>query len=88
MVCEISQHVLFQYVLLILWFVFVIGIVTSLLGWLCHGVRTLCVAWKGGRDYKKGVLTAREIEYVALIRKKDFNLYNEVMALVQYGNNV
>ena len=47
-VCEISQHVLYQYALLILWMAIVCGIVISVLGLIimvCHYLFTICVRY-------------------------------------------
>ena len=50
-VCEISQHVLYQYVLILLWFAMIFGIVVSIIGLLAkfvgHMITMTCFLQSG-----------------------------------------
>lgn len=96
-ICEISPHVLYQYVLLVLWFVFVLGIAASLAGVLCEFAR--CVAMNVRdvvrSDTKKMAayhgcehFTFRELNYLEVIRRKNDLMYSHVLALVRRGKTV
>jgi len=83
-VCEISQHVLYQYVFVIIWFSMVASIVVSTLGLVQqiseHIITGLCVPKivPGARQmYKK--LTLRECEYLEFMRKTNLTIYGEVL---------
>ena len=96
-ICEISPHILYQYVFLVLWFVFVIGVTASLIGFLCqvvHIVMLNMTAWFRS-DAKKmdlyhgcGHLTFRELNYMDIIRMKNHLMFNEVLALVRQQGEV
>ena len=83
-VCEISQHILYQYVLAVLWFCFAIGMVISSLGVVLklvdHVFTVACFLSQGSvakRVYK--LLTLRECEYLEFIRKRNMALYGDLM---------
>jgi len=83
-VCEISQHILYHYVFILVWFAMVFGIVISIIGLiakLVDHVITITCFLKGGsparRMYER--LTLRECEYLEFIRRKDKPLYNRVI---------
>ena len=86
-VCEISQNVLYQYVLALLWFLFVLGMVVSVLGLLMligeHvTIHTFSVTSYGDADSTKKVystLTLRECQYLECIRKKDVVMFSAVV---------
>jgi len=83
-VCELSQNVLYQYALVVLWFALIIGIVVS-----CVGVLVLFIHYAigifgfkaqgptGKKIFK--MLSFRELEYLEFIRKRDIALYGEVL---------
>ena len=77
-VCELSQHVLYQYCLLLLWFCFIIGIMVSALGVLhllwVYFSNLMLIRCK--REYG---ITLREMDYIMYIKTRDSNLYGEVM---------
>ena len=91
-ICEISPHVLYQYVLLVLWFVFIIGISASLIGVLCEFVNCVMMnvrsIWRNDSkkmDMYDGCphLTLRELRYMDVIRRKNDLMYKEVLSLVR-----
>lgn len=87
-VCEISQNVLYQYVLLILWFLFVIGVVVSVVGFIievCDHLLTFYAFMAQGDQTRRvyQMLTIRECQYLEYIRKKDINKYGEVVRLLK-----
>ena len=96
-ICEISPHVLYQYVLLVLWFVFVLGIAVSLLGVLCEFVGCLVMNFKAvvWSDAKKmssyhgcSHFTFRELSYLEVIRRKNDLMYTHVLTLVRRSKSV
>jgi len=87
-VCEVSQHVLYQYTLVILWYCFVAGIVISSLGLLLrivdHIITVTCFLMQGGEAWKVyRTLSLRECEYLEYIRRKDMVLYNELQQQIK-----
>jgi len=87
-VCELSQHVLYQYILIVLWFMHVIGICVSVLGLLNHMFKMVwkdCVPMLDGEDisalYAK--LSVRERELMDYIRLKNIPLFGELMSKLE-----
>lgn len=86
-VCEISQNVLYQYVLALLWFLFIIGMVVSVLGLLMligeHvAMQAITVTSYDDADHTKKVyaaLSLRECQYLECIRKKDIIVFTNVI---------
>lgn len=85
-VCEISQNILYQYVLALYWILIIIGFVVSVVGllWLFAEYAIIKLVNFGGNQnepQKKlySALTLRECEYLECIRKNDMNLYKGVM---------
>lgn len=83
-VCEISQNVLYQYVLIVLWFLFILGMVISCIGLIVqlvdHLVTITCFLSQGSqakRVYQS--LTLRECEYLEFIRKKNMPVYGKLI---------
>lgn len=96
-VCEISQNVLYQYVLIVLWFLFIFGMVISCIGFITqlvdHLITITCFLSQGSqakRVYQS--LTLRECEYLEFIRKKNMPVYGKLIRklkeerLDRYGN--
>lgn len=83
-VCELSQHILYQYVFIILWFAMVFGIVVSVIGLLVqiigHLVTVLCFQKAGNHARQMyNALTLRECEYLEFIRRKNVPVYGQVI---------
>jgi hypothetical protein len=84
-VCEISQNVLYQYVLALLWFLFVLGMVVSVLGLLMligeHvAMHAVAVTKYTDADQKVyAALTLRECQYLECIRKKNVIMFTNVI---------
>ena len=83
-VCEISQNVLYHYVLILLWILFVSGVLVSCVGLIMqiadHGFTTACFLTQGDQArkiYKS--LMLRECEYLEYIRKKKRTVYGKVI---------
>ena len=77
-ICELSQHVLYQYCLLVLWFCLAIGIMVSVLGVLhllwVYFSNLMLIRCK--REYG---ITLREMDYIMYIKTRDSNLYTLVV---------
>ena len=95
-ICEISPHILYQYVLLVMWFVLVSGIMVSMVGFLYELFNLLVLnvklLVKGERrkqsacEYVGGDcehLTFRELQYMKYIRKKNDIMYSEICNLLR-----
>ncbi|XP_066925423.1 uncharacterized protein [Clytia hemisphaerica] len=83
-VCELSQHILYQYVFIICWFTMVISIAVAVLGFImqiAEHIMTMACFMKGGAPARKmyQVLTLRECEYLEYIRRKNMPLYGAVI---------
>lgn len=87
-ICEFSQHILYQYVFIMIWYVVVIGFVVSILGFLQHvgsHIYTLC-AFRLGGSKAMGVLkiiTMREYQYLEYCRKKNFVMYCDIVYVLK-----
>ena len=84
LLCEISQHVLYHYVLIAIWMLIIIGIVLSIIGliWLMiqYGLRARVFANEevAAREVYN-TLSAREAEYLDLARRKNVPLYGSLI---------
>ena len=76
LICEYSQNVLFHYLMILLWYLFVVGIVTSCASFIYH-VKMLCgqivifrkeLVATDNYEY----FTFSECDYLQMIKKKDF----------------
>ena len=87
-VCELSQNVLYQYCLIVLWFSIVLGIIVSILGLIVQLVKYIMSSFgvqerdMFGQKVIKS-LSLREHEYLAFIQKKNPAVYNEVKNLLK-----
>ena len=97
-VCEISQNVLYQYVLMLLWFLYIIGMVVSSVGLIMkiieHIVTTASFLLQGSQAKKVyQSLTLRECEYLEYVRKKKMLVYGKLIRKLKeerldiYGDN-
>lgn len=83
-VCELSQHVLYQYILIILWYMLVCGIAISIFGLIKHIFNQIsavfCVGLQG-EDVERvyAHLTTREQQYMDFIRRKNMPVFGEVL---------
>ena len=83
-ICEISPHILYQYVMLVFWFLLVVGIVICICGLLSalfgHFMTILCFLNSQEPARKMySVLTFREIDYLEYIRRKNMPIYGELL---------
>ena len=83
-VCEISQNVLYQYVLILLWFLFIFGMIISCIGFIMqvvdHVITITCFLSQGSHAKKVyQSLTLRECEYLEFIRKKNLAIYGKLI---------
>ena len=87
--CEISQNVRYQYVFIILWFFFVIGVFVSILGFIqslfstAKAIYWIFYSGPVGRssitDSIHSQLTLREMQYLDKIRQMDMSMYGEIL---------
>lgn len=87
-VCEISPNILYQYVLIILWFLIVFSIIVSIIGLLInlvgHIVTVTCFLRHDNpaREIYK-ILTFRECEYLEMIRRHNIPVFGEIIRKLQ-----
>ena len=85
LICELSQNILYQYCLVVVWFAIVFGIIISVIGLVLLLVRYAATMF-GVKDNESQrlpkSLTMREHEYLEFIRRKNLILYGEVLALL------
>lgn len=89
--CELSQHVLYQYILIVLWYVLVFGIIVSILGLLYHIFKQISLQLfniKNGEAVKEVYrnLSPREREYMEFIRRKNRPVFGEILHRLSDGN--
>ena len=81
--CEISTNVLYQYVLVVLWFLFIISISISIIGLISalteHLMHIICFGRSSPKKTITRVLTLRETEYLQFIKKKNMVMYGDVL---------
>ena len=83
-ICEISPNILYQYVLIVLWFLMVLSLIISVTGVIlfCFGQLITRACFIRGSDSSSRVgkvLTMRECEYLTYIRRKNLLLYGELV---------
>lgn len=83
-VCEISQNILYQYVLILLWFLYIFGMVVSCIGLIMklvdHLITITCFLSQGSQAKKVyQALTLRECEYLEFVRKKNMPVYGKLI---------
>ena len=91
-ICEISPHLLYQYVMLVFWVLLVFGIGISLAGLLItlfgYFINFICFMNKETSirtSYR--IITFREIDYLEYIRRKNLPLYSEVLFKLKEKRN-
>uniref|UniRef100_A0A7M5XBA1 Innexin n=1 Tax=Clytia hemisphaerica TaxID=252671 RepID=A0A7M5XBA1_9CNID len=81
--CEISTNILYQYVLVVLWFLFIISICISIIGLLSalfgHLFKLTCYSRSSPKKTIYRVITLREAEYLNFIKTKNMVMYGEVL---------
>ena len=87
-ICEISPHVFYQYVMLILWFCLVfgmiissLGIVANLFGHLMNFACFMSSSDPARRMYR--VITLREIDYLEYVRRSNMPVYVELLRKIR-----
>lgn len=89
-VCEVSQNILSQYALLVVWFVVVMGIVVSIIGLgllVYNHLINFATSWSyrhiskilGSKHSFFAQFSLRELQYLQLIKRKDVVFYGEVL---------
>jgi len=88
MVCEISSHVLYHYLFLILWFVLVLSVVVSVVGVILNVLGHINnMKFSRDRASSKTIyqfLTVRECEYLEFIRRRNLALYGTVITKLRH----
>ena len=81
--CEISPNILYQYVLMVLWFFFVASISVSICGLVSyiggHLYRVIFFSKASPKGTLYKFLSLREIEYLQFIKKKNMVVYGDVL---------
>jgi len=84
LVCEISQHVLYHYVLMAIWFLIIIGLVLSIVGIIHHlALHILRARFFANEEIAAqrlyNALSVREGEYLNFIRRKNVVAYGSII---------
>lgn len=90
MICEISQNIRYQYIFIILWIFFAMGIIVSCLGLIHFLLLTAkSIFWIYSikifgedsilADRVHSQLTIREMEYLDKIKEMDITMYGEIL---------
>lgn len=82
LVCELSQHILYQYVLIVVWWAMVIGIIVSVVGLIMlfiDYVMTMASIKNKVPTHSSAGLTLRECEYLEYIYRKNIPLFSELL---------
>jgi len=92
-ICELSQHVLYQYILIILWYVMIAGIIISILGLIYYCFAELSTAFCVGFQGKNitqlySVLTTRERQLLDFVRKKNMPVFGELLDRLMVTKNI
>lgn len=85
-ICEISPNILYQYILMVLWFFFVASIIISIVGLVSYIAKHLYHFAIYCSLEQKSIyqsLTLREIEYLDYIKRKNLVLYGDVMRILR-----
>lgn len=81
--CEISTNILYQHVLVVLWFLLMISTSISIFGLigaiLSYLPNVLCYNRNTPKKTISRVLTLRESEYLDFIKRKDMVMYGNVL---------
>ncbi|XP_047132006.1 uncharacterized protein LOC124811021 [Hydra vulgaris] len=82
--CEISSNILYQYVLMVIWFVLILSITASIIGVFVYILTHLINIFYLVRSEKNSkfiyrFLTFRECEYLEFIRQRNLALYGNVV---------
>jgi len=92
-VCEMSQHVLYQYTLVVLWYVLIVGILVSILGFVYHifdhFFNWLCFRRRGDdvtAVYKK--ISVRERQYLEYVRRKNLASYGDLVRAIMEDRDI
>ena len=92
-VCEISPNILYQYVLILLWFLIVFSIIVSISGFLVnlvgHIVTVTCFLRHDNpaREIYQNI-TFRECEYLEMIRRHNIPAFGEIVRRLQVSRNI
>ena len=83
-VCEISQHILYHYVLIALWFLIILGMVVSCVGIVIMLLEYALRSVKFAREEEAArkvfsTLSIREGEYLDFVRKKNVPVYGSLI---------
>lgn len=85
-ICEISPNILYQYILMVLWFFFVASIIISIVGLVTYILQHAYHIIVYCAIEKKSIyqsLTLRELEYLDYIKRKNLALYGDVMRILR-----
>ena len=86
-ICEISPHIMYQYVMLLFWFLLVAGMVVSTLGFLQYALVHIASYVQMNRHDSTGklyrVLTLREIDYLDILSNKSTKQYDLILEKIR-----
>ena len=89
-ICELSTHVLYQYVFLLLWFVLIVSLIVSCIGVVLNiagHIKNTKFSRKNSPQKVYKLLTVRECEYLEFIRRRDLTTYGAVVKKLNHMNS-
>jgi len=84
--CELTQNILTQDILLALWFLIIIGIAVSIIGFIILGCHHIVLYFSVLGHFQSRInrrLSLRECEYLDFIRRYDIHFYEEIISLLR-----
>lgn len=92
-ICEISPNIRYQYLLVIMWFLFIASITVSIFGLILtllrHSYYFLCLARTTAKETIYRFISLRETEYLVFIKENNLILYGEILRkLKQTGQDL
>jgi len=90
LMCEISQHVLYHYVLIAIWFAMIFGIVASVVGFIELLIRMALRSFFFAKEEEAAMkvfkhLPIRQQEYLDFVRKKNVPVYGKLIRVLYHS---
>ena len=83
LICEISPNIQYQYLLIIMWFLFIASITVSIFGLILTLLRQsyyfLCLVRTTAKETIYRFISLRETEYLVFIKENNLSLYGEIL---------
>jgi len=78
-VCEFSQHILYHYVFVMIWFMIIFGLLVGIVGFIHHLIVLSMTVMRVRNSNLSKSISLREFQYLQYIEKHNLNLYREML---------